>query len=461
MQFCSEYSVVAFTAAVSVIGGFFSYHFLAKSTVKKTKETPVEEPKKVTIHIGEYEYDITQFKHPGGNVIHFMTKGQDATNAFEEFHYRSKKARRILDSLPKTKITPLPIPSKEDSPQKGGGQGGTEFPLFRQSLEERGFFKPSYSHVAYRIVELCGIYSAAMYMIPINIYVSILLFGFFGGKCGWLQHEGGHNSLTGIIPIDKQIQNACIGFGLFTDGNMWNHMHNRHHATPQKIGHDMDLDTAPLVAFHKDVIAGKYGGNWIVQWWLRFQMVTFLPITSGVFVMFFWVLYLHPRKIIRDRNISQACIVLVGHTSRIFSFMILGKMDVYHALLCHVGSLWVSGVFLFGHFSLSHTFTPIVKEDENPDWARYAIEHTVDIAPDNPIVCWLMGYLNCQVIHHLFPSMPQFRGPEVSRELKTLCKKWGIEYRIVSYGEAWSYMFSNLYEVGGGAALPLTPSQLG
>lgn len=33
-----------------------------------------------------------------------MTHGQDATNAFEEFHSRSKKAKRILDSLPKVKI---------------------------------------------------------------------------------------------------------------------------------------------------------------------------------------------------------------------------------------------------------------------------------------------------------------------------------------------------------------------
>jgi fatty acid desaturase len=31
---------------------------------------------------------------------------------------------------------------------------------------------------------------------------------------------------------------------------MWNNMHNRHHATPQKIGQDMDIDTVPLVAFY-------------------------------------------------------------------------------------------------------------------------------------------------------------------------------------------------------------------
>ena len=39
------------------------------------------------------EYDVTDFKHPGGSVIYYMLSntGADATEAFKEFHYRSKK----------------------------------------------------------------------------------------------------------------------------------------------------------------------------------------------------------------------------------------------------------------------------------------------------------------------------------------------------------------------------------
>ena len=32
----------------------------------------------------------------------------------------------------------------------------------------------------------------------------------FGGRCGWIQHEAGHNSLTGIIKIDKKLNNVAI-----------------------------------------------------------------------------------------------------------------------------------------------------------------------------------------------------------------------------------------------------------
>ena len=39
-------------------------------------------------------YDITNMKHPGGSVIKFYsTTGIDASQAFNSFHLRSKKAQ--------------------------------------------------------------------------------------------------------------------------------------------------------------------------------------------------------------------------------------------------------------------------------------------------------------------------------------------------------------------------------
>jgi len=389
---------------------------------------------KKIIKIKGISYDITDYKHPGGGLIYSMIYGQDATNAFEEFHYRSKKAKIVLDSLPKTISKHNPEEMLED------------FEKFRKSLVERGFFKPSYTHITFRIIELISIYSVAVYLIPNNIIGSLFLFGIFGGRCGWLQHEGGHNSLTGNIKIDKLIQNISIGFGLLTDGSMWNNMHNRHHANTQKIGYDMDLDTTPLVAFYENATIDN--NNKIVKYWLKYQAYTFLPITSGIFVMLFWILYLHPRKIIKDKNIIQGLIVIFGHLSRISSFIYFGNSSLYQAIFYHFITLWISGIYLFGHFSLSHSFMPTLEKHENPNWVINALEHTVDIAPQNKLVSWVMGHLNNQVVHHLFLSMPQYRGPEVSKELILFCKKWDLKYTIIGYFEAWYLMFKNLSDVG-------------
>jgi fatty acid desaturase len=396
--------------------------------------------KKRTIIIENNEYDITHFNHPGGSVINYMTQGQDATQAFNEFHYRSKKAKIVLQALPKVSIT-SPPENKEDKEML------EDFSKFRNSLIERGFFKPNYSHVFYILFELLALYLLSAYVIQYNIIASILLFGLVGGRAGWVQHEGGHTSLTGNIKIDKQIQNLFFGFILFGDGSMWNNMHNKHHATPQKIGHDIDLDTAPLVAFHEGAMENTKQTA-LTKLWLKYQAYTFLPITSGLLVITFWNLYLHPRKVIRDKNILQALLILSGHITRIYLFMTFASTDICWAFLYHYLAIWITGIYLFGQFSLSHTFTPTIEKNENPNWVRYAIEHTVDISPKNKLVGWIMGYLNNQVIHHLFPSMPQYRGPEVSEELILFCKKWDIKYTIMSYYEAWYQMLNNLNKVG-------------
>ena len=40
-------------------------------------------------------YDISKFKHPGGNIINYYLN-EDATNAFNQFHMKSKKAIKIF-----------------------------------------------------------------------------------------------------------------------------------------------------------------------------------------------------------------------------------------------------------------------------------------------------------------------------------------------------------------------------
>jgi fatty acid desaturase len=56
--------------------------------------------------------------------------------------------------------------------------------------------------------------------------------------------------------------------------------------------------------------------------------------------------------------------------------------------------------------------------------------------------------VNTQVIHHLFPSMPQFYGYVVSKDVEQFCKKWDIKYNKMTYFSAWYQMLNNLHVVG-------------
>ena len=400
------------------------------------------------IYIEKQWYDITDFikRHPGGNVIRSYID-QDATLVYREMHRRSKKSDLVLRSLPKVDC--------DDTPNKEANQNMLiDFDRWRYSLQERGFFKPSKKHAAGRLLELVGIFCLATWLMSMDSIMyrllSIFVYGIFGGRCGWVQHEAGHRSFTGNIKTDNLIQKATMGFGLLTSGPMWNSMHNRHHATTQKIGHDIDLDTMPFVLFHKDAlsVSKRTQNQTVSKGWLKYQAWTFLPITSGIFVMLFWVFYLHPRKIIRDRDYVQGFFTLSGHVLRTYVIHKASGYSMWYSYMYLMACMYVSGVYLFGHFSTSHTFMPVVKGSDNPTWVEYSLNHTVDIDTQNPIVSWIMGYLNCQCVHHLFPQMPQYRQPEVSRELAVFAKKWDLQYTQISYFKAWYLTFKNMNDVG-------------
>jgi len=236
------------------------------------------------IRLGNKQYNVTNFTHPGGSVMNYMevshSNGSDAQHAFKQFHLRSARAKGILNVLP---VKPyVPTTNLDDEAML------KDYVDFTELLEEEGFFKGNFTWTVLRILELVVIFAIGSYLFSIGWSVSgAAVWGLFGGRCGWVQHEGGHNSLSGVSWIDKKIQEVTIGFGLLTSGNMWNSMHNKHHACPQKAKHDMDLDTMPLVAFYFG--AAKDANRGINLLWMRFQKYTFLPITSGCFVMLFWL----------------------------------------------------------------------------------------------------------------------------------------------------------------------------
>lgn len=210
-------------------------------------EAPSDEKKELVI--GDRAYDVTAFirRHPGGKIIAYQV-GTDATDAYKQFHVRSTKADKVLKSLPSRAL------HKGYTPRRAALVA--DFQAFTAQLEAEGMFKPSIRHVVYRLAEVIGMHAAGAALIYNGwVLAGIMMLGVVQGRCGWLMHEGGHYSLTGQIGIDRAIQVAVYGLGCGMSGAWWRNQHNKHHATPQKLKHDVDLDTLPLVAFHARCVA--------------------------------------------------------------------------------------------------------------------------------------------------------------------------------------------------------------
>ena len=421
-----------------------------------------------TITIDGTTYDITEFKHPGGNIINYAKNTPDATEIFNEFHHRSSKARSVLRSLPHYNDGPEPVPVQASAniPLTPRQQEMTaDFREMRTNLVNQGCFEPDYIHVYFRMLELAFYFGMGTWLASYNIYASLLSFIAFKTRCGWVQHECGHLSFTGIRTVDRAIQTLTMGFGGGVSSSVWNSMHQKHHATPQKVKHDIDLDTTPFVAFFntafEDNTNGKTASRFMNRWWMRLQAWTFLPVVNGIFVHLFWTYYLHPRKVFqrlssaktREVYTEAAFEAVCMSSSHIVIPLIFSSYGGYGLLysyfLLMVANFW-NFVYLFGHFSLSHTYTGVIPEDKHLLWFEYALDHTVNISTKSAIVTWIMGYLNFQIEHHLFPSMPQYKNIVAAPYVRRFCEKWSPDLKYVehSYMQAWWLMLSNLNQVG-------------
>lgn len=61
-------------------------------------------------------------------------------------------------------------------------------------------------------------------------------------------------------------------------------------------------------------------------------------------------------------------------------------------------------------------------------WAVHQAETTVDFARRSRLVAWLVGGLNFQTEHHLFPRISHVNYPAISTLVEETCRDFGIRY---------------------------------
>jgi fatty acid desaturase len=394
-------------------------------------------------------YDVTNFieKHPGGSVIKFYAgKDIDASQAFNQFHCRSKTAKNIMKQYLKRDVT-----NKEMVEKYVNNQALlNDFDKLNQDLHNEGYFKPDISHVVYRCLEIFAMHIIGLYLLlaveeKYMKGLGIMILGIVCGRCGWLMHEGGHYSLTGSIKFDRALQIFFYGVGCGMSGSWWRSQHNRHHSMPQKIGHDVDLETLPLVLFSKNALRKRLGIP--MKMWIKFQAAAF-PIITTLLVALGWQFYLHPRHIIRKRHVAEGLSFIARYA--LWHTFITSKFGIQNSILIYLAYTWFAANYIFLNFAVSHTHLATVpKEDSKVDWVIYAAKHTMNVHP-GPLkfVSWWMSYLNFQIEHHLFPSMPQYRHPKISNRVRELFNKHGLVYDQRDYITAMKDTFANLDKVG-------------
>lgn len=285
---------------------------------------------------------------------------------------------------------------------------------------------------------------------PFSSFLSLLL-GFNSALLGFnVMHSGAHKSYSNYRWLNKLTAFSAdlLGWSSF----YWNKVHNiGHHTYPNIPGSDNDVDNEPFMRQHPSQ-------KW--YWIHKFQHVYafFLYSISSLII-----LVNDMRRYITDTIKNPKHMKSSEHITYIFGKVLyfgillvvpIVFMDWQIALVNFLLMHLVIGTTLNAVFPLAHLVEeaefPIVDGDriEN-DFAIHQVETTCDFATRNPVVTWLLGGLNFQVEHHLFPHVNEAHYPRLQKLVKEACEKFDVTYHEYrTWIGAWISHYIHLKQMG-------------
>lgn len=265
-------------------------------------------------------------------------------------------------------------------------------------------------------------------------FVGLVLGAILTGFC--VQHDANHGA-----SFESTRSNHLLGWSadvlLGVSSYAWRVRHNVAHHTYTNIdGHDGDITQMPVAR----LVPAQPSRPWY-----RFQHLYIWPLyslmglrlqTFGDFAAF------------RRGNIQTTAMHLPRRWD--LTGFIVGKLlfiawaivipllfyPWYVVVIAFLGVSLVLSLTMVIIFQLAHCVDEAASPSPddlraNPqNWAVHQVESTVDFCPGNPVLTWLLGGLNFQIEHHLFPRVPHTHYPQIAGIVHRMADKYGVRYTV-------------------------------
>jgi linoleoyl-CoA desaturase len=100
-----------------------------------------------------------------------------------------------------------------------------------------------------------------------------------------------------------------------------------------------------------------------------------------------------------------------------------------YAVFAMMTSLIMATTFQLAHCVEEASFVSVDELRSEPrPWVVHEVETTVDFCPHNRVLTWMLGGLNFQIEHHLFPRVPHTHYPAIARIVRRNCELHGVRY---------------------------------
>jgi linoleoyl-CoA desaturase len=295
------------------------------------------------------------------------------------------------------------------------------------------------------------LYSKTLVLVPasIFIYISLLVFplppaiaimlcallGIVIASIGFnVMHDACHGSYS-----RKKWVNRVLGLSLNAMGGnafFWKQKHNILHHTYTNIeGADDDIAQSKLLRQSP------------TQEWMplhKYQHI-YLSLAYSL-TLFMWVGFRDFKKYFNKKihntplQPMQRSEHIIFWTSKVLYLLfyvvipiiVVGPIAwlIGYAVMGAVAGLVLAYTFQLAHAVEGPEFDAVGLDDKmiETEWAVHQVRTTANFAPRNKILSWMLGGLNFQVEHHLFPRVSHIHYPALSKIVREQCQKFQLPY---------------------------------
>ncbi|WP_448002812.1 fatty acid desaturase family protein [Agromyces bauzanensis] len=329
----------------------------------------------------------------------------------------------------------------------------SEFTELARRIKQSGLMRRRY-----------GYYWTKLSAVPVAFAVSIVAFVWIGDswwqmftaawfaflftQTAFLGHDAAHRQIFRSGKWNDWISLILGGFVGMSYG-WWQHKHTRHHANPNQIGADPDIDL-PVVAFTPEQ-ATRHRSP-LARWLIAHQGTFFFPILllEGVSLHASSVHRVLAREPMAHRPVEIAFLALriVGFVALVFLVLSPDKAVVFLAI-----ELGLFGFYMGMSFAPNHKGMPLVPKGARLDFLRRQVLMSRNIRGSR-VLDFAMGGLNYQIEHHLFPSMPRPHLRRAADIIAEYCREHGVPYTQTSLWQSYAIVLRYINRVGLGERDP-------
>ena len=261
-------------------------------------------------------------------------------------------------------------------------------------------------------------------------------------QVAFLAHEAAHRQILSTGPANFRLARILAAGVVGISYSWWDSKHTKHHGNPNQVGKDPDIEVDTISFLETDAAQSRGIVRLITrkQGWLFFPLLTL----EGLNLHYLGVKHLVTSKKAKGRWIElglialRFAIVLVP----VFLMLPLGMAFAFMGV-----QLAVFGVYMGASFAPNHKGMPIIDPSARLDFFSKQVRTSRNIRGG----WWattLMGGLNYQVEHHLFPNMPRPHLSKAREIVRDYCAANDVPYTETSLGRSYAIVIQYLNRVG-------------